>query len=133
MVILKSHIINMKNKNLNFIILGFLAIFFVQMVSAYSSPTSLSINTNTPMDNSNANNEKYAGLGVKAFVSGNTGLVVVNQSGNVGVNTQAPASDVRMYVNGTAKFSSFAGTGERRLCGSTVGSSTDGYPLVICP
>lgn len=125
----------MKNKNLNFIILGFLAIFFVQMVSAYSAPTANpnSNNTPPPMDNSNANNEKYAGLGVKAFVSGDTGLVVVNQSGNVGVNTNAPASDVRMYVNGTAKFSSFAGTGERRLCGSTVGSSTDGYPLVICP
>ena len=125
----------MKNKNLNFIVLGFLAIFFVQMVSAYSSPTSKpnANNTKTPMDNSSVSNQKYAGLGVKAFVSGDTGLVVVNQSGNVGVNTSAPANDVRMYVNGTAKFSSFAGTGERKLCGSTVGSSTDGYPLVICP
>jgi hypothetical protein len=135
MVILKLLTTNMKNKNLNLIIIGFLAIFFVQFVSAYKAPTANpnGDNTVTPMDNSTTENKKYAGLGVKAFSSGNTGLVVINQSGNVGVNTSSAPSDVRMNVNGSVKFKTFAGTGERRLCGSTVGSSTDGYPLVICP
>ena len=125
----------MKNKNLNFIIIGFLSIFFIQFVGAYSAPTGGTNNNNTkpPMDNSSTDNSKYAGLGVKAFSSGNTGLVVINQNGNVGVNTSTAPSDVRMNVNGTVKFKKFAGSGERKLCGSTVGSSTDGYPLVICP
>lgn len=125
----------MKNKNLNFLIIGFIAIFFIQFTGAYSSPTGSpnSNNTKTPMDNSSVENTKFAGIGVKAFSSGNTGLVVINQSGNVGVNTSTAPSDVRMNVNGTVKFKTFAGTGERKLCGSTVGSSTDGYPLVICP
>lgn len=125
----------MKNKNLNLIILGFLAIFFVQWASAYKAPTATPPggNTKTPMDISSIDNEKYAGLGVKGFSSGNTGLVVINQNGNVGVNTGTAPSDVRMNVNGSVKFKSFAGTGERRLCASTVGSSADGYPLVICP
>lgn len=124
----------MRNTNLKFLILIFLVMFGLHLVSAYTpAPSSTSANSKPPMDNSTVLNTKYAGLGVKSFVSGTSGLVVVDSIGNMGVNTTKPANDVRLYINGTVKIDSLAGSGTRSLCASNVGSSTDGYPIVVCP
>ena len=128
----------MKNNNIKFLILSFIAIFTLQVVGAYTAPnggpTSSNSNRPEPMNVTTVDNEKYAGLAVKEFVSGNTSTVVVDTVGNVGVNTDTPASDARLYVKGSVKINDLKGTGTRRICaGTTGGSIEEGYPLVICP
>lgn len=126
----------MQNNYFKYFIITFVALLAFQGLYAYSNPSGApgsSTNSVPPMDGSTADNYKYAGLDVKTFSTGDTGMIVVNQSGNVGVKTTTAPSDVRMYVNGTVKIKSLAGTGTRRLCGGATGSSADGYALAICP
>ncbi|MDQ5971428.1 MAG: hypothetical protein QG566_374 [Patescibacteria group bacterium] len=126
----------MKNNNIKFLILSFVTVFTLQVVGAYTAPNGSPTSNNRiePMNATTSDNEKYAGLAVKEFVSGNTSTIVVDTVGNVGVNTDTPASDARLYVKGSVKINDLKGTGTRRICaGTTGGSAEEGYPLVICP
>lgn len=129
----------MKNSNLKFFAFSFLALFVIQVAGAYTSapsegPSKKSTkNATEPMDVSASPNAKYAGLSVNEFISGDTGIILIEPSGNMAINSNATQSDVRLYVEGSVKIKSLAGSGDRPICASTTGSSTDGYPLVICP
>jgi hypothetical protein len=125
----------MKKNNLKLLIFSFLAIFTLQVVGAYTSPSGgpTSKGTDEPMNVTTTDNLKYSGLGVKEFISGTTGTIAIDQSGNTIVNSGTAQNDVRLYVEGSVKIKDLAGTGTRRICASKTGSSTEGYPLVICP
>ncbi len=126
----------MQKNNLKFFILAFLTVFTLQVVGAYTSAPSsgpTSNNTIAPMNDSADNNSKYSGLGVKELISGDTGVIAVDVSGNMGVNTSSAPTDVRLEVGGSIKIKDLAGTGTRAICASTTGSANEGYPLVICP
>ncbi|MCC6323598.1 hypothetical protein IT400_02270 [Candidatus Nomurabacteria bacterium] len=125
----------MKNNNLKLLIFSFLAIFTIQVVGAYTTPscgpTSKCIDD--PMNVTTTDNYKYSGLGVKEFISGTAGTIAIDQSGNTIVNSATAQNDVRLYVEGSIKIKDLAGSGTRRICSSKTGSSNEGYPLVICP